>query len=177
QRHLGLPTLYGPHDQTEALALSHEIAVMNEGRVVQVGTPRQIYEQPTDKFVADFVGTTNFIGGMVTTLGDGRCVVSSAMGEIKAHASGGVEKNARVVVSVRPECVELSQSQPIASAGHNACNGTIEPKDFVADDVDFHVKVGDVVLSAKAHPSLRTPTGDSIYVRMKADKCVAISSQ
>jgi len=177
QRDLGLTTVYVTHDQTEALALSHEIAVMNEGRVVQVGTPRQIYEQPTDKFVADFVGTTNFIGGMVTALGDGCCVVSSAMGEIKAHASEGVDKNARVVVSVRPEDVELSETQPIASDGDNVCKGTIEAKDFLGDYLDFHVKVGDVVLLAKAHPSLRTPTGDSIYVRMKADKCVAISSQ
>src|SRR5262249_9367108 len=73
QRDLNLTTVYVTHDQSEALALSHEIAVMNEGRVVQIGTPRQIYEQPTDQFVADFVGTTNFIGGTVTALGDGRC--------------------------------------------------------------------------------------------------------
>src|SRR5262249_54095610 len=84
-RDLNLTTVYVTHAQSEALALSHEIAVMNEGRVVQVGTPRQIYEQPADQFVADFVGTTNFIGGTVTALGDGRCVVSSAMGELKAH--------------------------------------------------------------------------------------------
>ena len=65
QRELSLTTVYVTHDQSEALALSHEIAVMNEGRVVQVGTPRQIYEQPKNQFVADFVGTTNFIGGTV----------------------------------------------------------------------------------------------------------------
>jgi iron(III) transport system ATP-binding protein len=177
QRDLNLTTVYVTHDQTEALALSHEIAVMNEGRVVQIGTPRQIYEQPTDRFVADFVGTTNFIGGTVTALGDGCCVVSSAMGEIKAHASEGVDKNATVVVSVRPEDVELSETQPMAGDGDNVCKGTIEAKDFLGDYLDFHVKVGDVVLLAKAHPSVRTPTGDSIYVCMKADKCVAISSQ
>ena len=173
QRDLNLTTVYVTHDQTEALALSHEIAVMNEGRVVQIGTPRQIYEQPSDRFVADFVGSTNFIGGTVTALGDGCCVVSSAMGEIKAHASEGVDKNAKVVVSVRPEDVELSETQPMDTV----CKGTIQAKDFLGDYLDFHVKVGDVVLLAKAHPSLRTPTGDSIYVRMKADKCVAISSQ
>src|SRR5262249_37762016 len=82
QRDLNLTTVYVTHDQSEALALSHEIAVMNEGRVVQVGTPRQIYEEPHDKFVADFVGTTNFIGGTVTALEGGRCTVSSAMGNI-----------------------------------------------------------------------------------------------
>jgi len=175
QRDLNLTTVYVTHDQNEALALSHEIAVMNEGRIVQIGTPRQIYEQPADRFVADFVGTTNFIGGTVTALAGGRCVVSSAMGEIKAHASEGVRKDAAVIVSVRPEDVELSEAPPAADDGDNVCKGTIDAKDFLGDYLDFRVKVGDVVLSAKAHPSLRTPTGDSIYLRMKADKCVVIS--
>jgi len=174
QRDLNLTTVYVTHDQSEALALSHEIAVMSEGRVVQVGTPRQIYEQPTDKFVADFVGTTNFIAGRVIALEDGHCVVSSAMGELKAHASEGLVKNAAVIVSVRPEDVELSEAEPAAASGENVCRGTVDAKDFLGDYLDFHVRVGDVVLMAKAHPSLRTPTGDSIYLRMKADKCVAI---
>src|SRR4029077_16688062 len=85
QRELNLTTVYVTHDQGEALALSHEIAVMSEGRVVQIGTPRQIYETPANQFVADFVGTTNFIGGTVSSVEDGRCVVRSPMGEIKAH--------------------------------------------------------------------------------------------
>jgi iron(III) transport system ATP-binding protein len=175
QRDLNLTTVYVTHDQSEALALSHEIAVMNEGRVVQVGTPRQIYEEPHDKFVADFVGTTNFIGGTVTAVEGGRCTVSSAMGDIKAHATEGVGKNAAVIVSVRPEDVELSEAPPTAGDGDNVCKGTVNAKDFLGDYLDFHVRVGDVVLQAKAHPSLRTPTGDPIYLRMKAEKCVAIA--
>jgi len=97
--------------------------------------------------------------------------------ELKAHASEGVSKNATVIVSVRPEDVELSEQPPTAADGDNVCKGTVDAKDFLGDYLDFHVKVGDVVLLAKAHPSLRTPTGDPIYLRMKADKCVAISRQ
>ena len=177
QRELNLTTVYVTHDQSEALALSHEIAVMNEGRVVQVGTPRQIYEQPHDKFVADFVGTTNFIDGVVTALEAGRCVVSSGIGELKAHASNGIGKNARVTVSVRPEDVELSETPLPVADGDNAYKGTVSAKDFLGDYLDFRVKVGEIELLAKAHPSLRTPTGDPIYLRMRAEKCVAISSQ
>jgi len=176
QRELRVTTVYVTHDQSEALALSHEIAVMNEGRVVQVGTPRQIYEQPTEKFVADFVGSTNFIGGTVETIADGSCVVRSAMGELKAHAGEGVSRNMAVIVSVRPEDVELSEGPPPTADGENVYKGTVSTKDFLGDYLDFHVKVGDVVLQAKAHPSLRTPTGDPIYLRMKAEKCVAIAS-
>jgi iron(III) transport system ATP-binding protein len=177
QREFNLTTVYVTHDQSEALALSHEIAVMNEGRVVQVGTPRQIYEQPQDPFVAEFVGTTNFIGGTVTALADGFCTVSSAMGEIRAHAGDGVASNAAVTVSVRPEDVELSEAAPARADGDNVCRGTVSARDFLGDYLDFRVKVGDVVLQAKAHPSLRTPTGDEIYLRMKAEKCIAIPSE
>jgi iron(III) transport system ATP-binding protein len=174
QRDFDLTTVYVTHDQSEALALSHEIAVMNEGRVVQIGTPRQIYEQPRDQFVADFVGSTNFIAGTVSALRDARCVVSSAVGELTAQAGEGVSKGCTVTVSVRPEDIELSEGEPVAAGDDNVFKGTVSGKEFLGDCLDFHVKVGDVVLLAKAHPSLRTPTGDPIYLRMKADKCVAI---
>ena len=174
QREFSLTTVYVTHDQSEALALSHEIAVMNEGHVVQVGTPRQIYEQPANQFVADFVGTTNFIAGTVTALDGGRCVVNSAIGELKAHAGDGIAKSGAVIVSVRPEDVELSEAPPPPADGDTVCRGTVSAKDFLGDYLDFSVKVGDVVLLAKAHPSLRTPIGDPIYLRMKADKCVAM---
>jgi iron(III) transport system ATP-binding protein len=150
--------------------------VVNDGRVVQVGTPRQIYEQPCNQFVADFVGTTNFIGGTVTAVddGNGRCLVSSGMGPLRVQASQGVSKDNAVTVSVRPEDVELSEPPPLAGDGDNVCKAVVTAKDFLGEHLDFQVKVGEVVLLARAHPSLRTPVGDSIYLRMKAEKCVAI---
>jgi len=177
QRELNLTTVYVTHDQSEALALSHEIAVMNEGRVVQIGTPRQIYDQPKDRFVADFVGSTNFIPGTVTAVVEGRCVVRSALGELKAHASEGVSRNGSVTVSVRPEDVELSEGEPTGTADDNVCKATVSSRDFLGDYLDCYVKVGDALLLAKAHPSLRTPVGHPIYVRMKATKCVAIPAK
>jgi iron(III) transport system ATP-binding protein len=176
QREFNLTTVYVTHDQSEALALSHEIAVMNDGFIVQVGTPRQIYEQPANQFVADFVGQTNFVGGVVTVADDGAgcCLVRSGIGELKVHAGEGVARDAAVVVSVRPEDLELSEQEIRAGDGENVLRGIVHAKDFLGEYLDFHVKVGDVVLQARAHPSLRTPTGDPIYVRMRAEKCVAI---
>ena len=176
QRELSLTTVYVTHDQSEALALSHEIAVMSDGFVVQVGTPRQIYETPRNQFVADFVGSTNFVGGTVTTVddGSGRCLVHTGIGDIKAHAGEGVAKNGTVIVSIRPEDVELIEQEPAAADGDNIIRAIVHAKDFLGEYLDFHVKVGDVVLQARAHPSLRTPNGEPIYVRMKSDKCVAI---
>src|SRR4029077_3422472 len=65
QRELRITTIYVTHDQSEALALSHEIAAISEGRIQQIGTPREIYERPLNAFVADFVGSTNFLDGSV----------------------------------------------------------------------------------------------------------------
>jgi iron(III) transport system ATP-binding protein len=100
--------------------------------------------------------------------------VGSAMGPLRAQASQGVAKDIAVTVSVRPEDVELSEQQPQSADGDNVCKAVVTAKDFLGEHLDFQVKVGDVVLLARAHPSLRTPVGESIYLRMKAEKCVAI---
>ncbi len=176
QRDFGLTTVYVTHDQSEALALSHEIAVMSEGRIVQIGSPRDIYERPGNKFVADFVGNTNFLNGTVVSAdaGNGRCRIATPLGELSVTCVERMTTNAPVVVSVRPEDVELSEKPPAREEGDNICVGTVDAKVFLGDYLDFQVKVGEFVLLARVHPSLRTPTGDAIHVRMRAEKCVAI---
>ena len=179
QRELGLTTIYVTHDQSEALALSHMIAVMNEGRIVQVGTPRDIYERPGNRFVADFVGTTNFLDAVVVaTSGADRCRVrTAALGELDVSCVEHLTANNAVVVSVRPEDVELSEQPQQPTDGDNFCTGIVDAKAFLGDYLDFQVKIGDLVLLARAHPSLRTPVGDKVYVRMQAAKCVAVPDQ
>jgi iron(III) transport system ATP-binding protein len=177
QREFGLTTIYVTHDQSEALALSHEIAVMSQGRIIQIGSPRDIYERPRNKFVADFVGSTNFIEGTMVSAaaGNGRCRVSTALGELAVQCVENLPKGAPVVVSVRPEDVELSETAAAPEADDNHCKATVAAKVFLGDYLDFQVKVGEtVLLLARVHPSLRTPVGDPINVRMRAEKCVAI---
>jgi iron(III) transport system ATP-binding protein len=77
---------------------------------------------------------------------------------------------------VRPEDVELSEHEPPANETDNIIRATVHSKDFLGEYLDFQVKVGDVVLQSRAHPSLRTPAGDPIYVRMRSEKCIAIPS-
>jgi iron(III) transport system ATP-binding protein len=178
QRELNLTTIYVTHDQSEALALSHEIAVMNDGRIVQIGSPRDVYERPHNRFVADFVGTTNFLDGTVTSAspGNGRCQVSTAFGLLDVECGAPLGRDTAVVISVRPEDVELSEQAQPPAEGYNVCSGTVAAKAFLGEYLDFQVRVGDRVLLARAHPSLRTPVGDLIHVRMKAEKCIAISN-
>ena len=173
QRELQITTVYVTHDQSEALALSHEIAVMSEGRIMQIGSPRDIYERPRNKFVADFVGTTNFLEATITSVEaePGRYVVESPIGKLAASSADVLRSGDKVVLSLRPEDVELADQ---AYAGPNTFHGIVAAKVFLGEYLDFQVKVGDRTLLAKAHPSLRTPIGERIHIRINADKCVAI---
>jgi iron(III) transport system ATP-binding protein len=177
QRELAVTTVYVTHDQSEALALSHEIAVMSEGRIVQIGSPREVYERPCNRFVADFIGTTNFVDAQVIEEnGDGRCRVGTRLGALNVRCVDRLRRNEAAIVSVRPEDVELSEEEPERAAEDAVCAGVVEAKAFLGEHLDFHIKIGDLVLLARAHPSLRTPVGDRIFVRMRAEKCIALSA-
>ena len=173
QRELGITTVYVTHDQSEALALSHAIAVMNRGRIEQIGTPREIYERPVNPFVADFVGSSNFLDATVRALdaASGFYRVESALGIMKALGLDPLKPGDNVVVSVRPEDVHLSEARP---DGENVWQGTVDQKVFLGETVDFQVLVGERQVQSRAHPSLRTPVGDPIFLRVEPEKCVAL---
>lgn len=176
QRELRLTTIYVTHDQSEALALSHEIAVMEDGRIIQIGSPRDIYERPRTRFVADFIGTSNFLDAKVVGRNEetGRWTVNTALGELQVKSDSALDRNDAVLVSVRPEDVELSEQPPPLGVRHNIRSGTVDAKAFLGEYTDFKVKVGNCVLLARAHPSIRTPVGKIIHISMNPEKCVAI---
>ena len=175
QRELRITTVYVTHDQSEALALSHEIAVMNEGRIQQVGSPRAIYERPGSAFVADFVGSTNFLDGSVLgpDAGEGRYRVRTEIGDLSVRATEPLGADDKVLLSVRPEDVDLAESMP---EGVNVREGKVDQKVFLGECVDFQVKLGERTLLSRRHPSLRTPIGHAIFVRLDPDKCVALKA-
>jgi iron(III) transport system ATP-binding protein len=173
QRDLRITTVYVTHDQSEALALSHEIAVMSEGRIQQIASPREIYERPVNSFVADFVGSTNFLDGSV--LGpdgaEGQYRVRTPIGDVCVLGTEAFKPNDKVLVSVRPEDVELAEAKP---QGGNVWEGLVDQKVFLGECVDFQVKLGERMLMSRRHPSLRTPIGNAIFVQLPPEKCVAL---
>jgi ABC-type Fe3+/spermidine/putrescine transport system ATPase subunit len=103
QRELGITTVYVTHDQEEALSLSDRVAVMREGRVLQVAPPKELYERPTTRFVADFVGTNNFIAGVCRESTGEHSLVETALGTLRSRATPAVVPGGPCVVVVRPE--------------------------------------------------------------------------
>lgn len=175
QRELGLTTIYVTHDQAEALALSHEIAVMNEGRIVQIGSPRAIYDKPRNRFVAEFIGSSNFLDAVVMGADSmpGFWRVRCSFAELLAHGEEPLLLGDSVTLSIRPENVELSEEVPQSDG--NRLIGIVDSKVFQGDFIDFQVRVHGVTLLARAHPALRTPVGDSVHIRIDPEKCVVLT--
>jgi iron(III) transport system ATP-binding protein len=173
QRELGLTTVYVTHDQSEALALSHEIAVMNAGRVVQIGTPREIYEHPRNRFVADFVGLTNFLDASVETAdSENRGYhVASSIGPLRVSSVDMYSRGDPVLISVRPEDIELYQQRP---DGLNVIEGKVDFKVFLGETLDYQIVIGDQRVLARAHPSFKALVGENVFIRMNPEKCITI---
>jgi spermidine/putrescine transport system ATP-binding protein len=116
QREVGITFIFVTHDQEEALTMSDRIAVFSKGKVLQVGTPLEIYERPNCEFVADFIGETNFIGGKVVGIDGEYATIEAAQGRrFTGRKMEGVTMGAPAKLSVRPEKVQLVEN-PNASA-------------------------------------------------------------
>ena len=115
QEQVGITFIYVTHDQEEALTMSDRIAVMNFGKALQTGTPVEIYERPNCRFVADFIGQTNFLKGTVKSLTDGiaNVYVPDLNAEVSGMAVSGVTVGQAVAISIRPEKVRLSADRTI----------------------------------------------------------------
>ena len=164
-------TLAAVKAEGRADLLQHQLDVLAAQE--QIGSPRDIYERPRNKFVADFVGTTNFLEATITAVEatPGRYMVESPIGKLAASSAEVLGVGDKVVLSLRPEDVELADR---AFEGTNTFEAVVDAKVFLGEHVEFQVKMGDRILLAKAHPSLRTVPGEKIYFRINADKCVAI---
>jgi len=112
QRQLGITFVLVTHDQEEALSLSDRICVMRAGRIVQVGTPQDLYDQPVSRYVADFIGTSNFLEGRVDHLADGWAELVTDTGiRMKGRAAPGLSLGSAVCLSIRPEQLGLTRER------------------------------------------------------------------
>jgi spermidine/putrescine transport system ATP-binding protein len=108
QREVGITFVYVTHDQEEALTMSDRLAVMNAGRIEQLGTPRDLYERPATRFVADFLGTSNVLGGRLERAGDGWALAGLGAGErVLIRGADGLHAGQEVEIVVRPEKMAL----------------------------------------------------------------------
>jgi len=173
QRELGLTTIYVTHDQSEALALSHKIAVMKDGQIVQIGPPKEIYSRPGSRFVADFVGTTNFLESNAAEpcAKDGHYRLTTPCGELVVQSAQPLGRGESVTVALRPENIHIASSRP----DHvNVWQGIVDTRVFLGDFQDLQIKVGAAILQARAHPSLDLDSGSSVFLHVEPNQCTII---
>jgi spermidine/putrescine ABC transporter ATP-binding subunit len=128
---LGVTIVYVTHDQQEALVMSDRIAVMNFGRIEQVGSPIELYDQPQSKFVASFIGESNFLSGTVAQSAEGRCEVEvSGVATLVCPDMAGTAAGSEVTVTVRPEKLLFANG---STAGVNVVSGRIEHVIFAGE--------------------------------------------
>ena len=135
QRRLGITTVFVTHDQSEALVMSDRIAVMNAGRIEQIGEPSDIYERPATRFVAEFIGRMNLFSGQVTP----ERKIKTARGlEIAAPVPAEIATGAAVHVAVRPERARLMPGKPVDGL---ALRGTLRQVLYLGATREFHVEL------------------------------------
>ena len=172
QRELGITSIYVTHDQIEALSLSSNIAVMRAGEVVQLGKPRDIYENPQSKFVAQFIGTSNFIDGTVASRDGDRHVVETRDGRLTLDSAAHMPNGTEVVVSIRPEAVMLTTERPLNAA--NIWEGQVTTRAFLGDAVDHVVAVGKHEIRARCLPHVSHAPGTAVYLDMDPSKLALV---
>ena len=145
QHQVGITFVFVTHDQEEALAMSERIGVMSEGRLLQVGTPREIYERPASRFVADFIGRTNLIEASVESAGTLR-LANGARIEAEASTAPGSE----VTVSLRPERTRLHPRGAAATAEGSSLDGEVRDITYLGHAVVYEVAVGPMSIEVRS---------------------------
>jgi putative spermidine/putrescine transport system ATP-binding protein/mannopine transport system ATP-binding protein len=165
QRQLGITVVFVTHDQTEALTMADRVAVLNEGKLEQVGTPEELYERPKSRFVADFIGETNFVQGRFAGMADGLGVLDAAgrvfSGELVGESPA---RDAPACLAVRPEKIRIAAAPP---AGATGLSGRVQDAVYAGSTVAYlvHVAPAQSFMVRQPAPGLqghRWRTGDPV---------------
>jgi spermidine/putrescine ABC transporter ATP-binding subunit len=138
QKELGITTVYVTHDQEEALTLSDRIVVFNQGRVFQIGTPKELYERPSNRFVADFIGINNLLEGTVRAAESGFLAVDTALGSLRALPNAELRAGDKCVICVRPENIAVGGS----GAERNLARGRVAFAAYLGNTLRYDVDLG-----------------------------------
>ncbi|WP_078118151.1 ABC transporter ATP-binding protein [Thiosocius teredinicola] len=180
QERLGITFVMVTHDQEEAMTMSTRMAVMNEGRIRQLGTPSELYEFPANRFVAGFIGAVNQFEGRVVEQHDATLAVhaESVQGELHVTTQHAVAPGTPLGVAVRPEKVRISIDRPEGADNH--LKGSVEEIAYLGDVSIYHVRVpGGALIEAQVtnrarHVSASLTWGDEAWVAWSADDAIAL---
>lgn len=168
---LNISSLYVTHDQIEALAMSDSVAVMSTGTILQIGSPSSIYHRPENEFVAEFMGTANFLKGEALadahpgTLGK----VKTDHGVWQSPLPQGVREGDQVLVCIRPENFTMARGKHLLEG--NILVGEVELATFLGETYDCLIKAGDDELRVRVHHSLAPRQNEKVFLGVNPELC------
>ncbi len=176
-RRMGITSVYVTHDQAEAMVISDRVAVMDSGNVVQIGTPQEIYEKPSNRFVADFIGTTNFIPGEISeVLEEGGLVyIQAEFGQrilCRVPDSATATTNKKVHASIRPEDIEVFTEPP--RDRENLFKGVIVHRAYLGNILYFFINIDSTMIRVQAPYNMTQKEGDELFLFLNPEKCIAL---
>ena len=179
QRKVGITFVYVTHDQGEALALSDRIAVMNDGKILQVGTPSEIYDSPQNRFVADFIGTSNFLEGILISK---KAVVLKTELPLKivCTPNSALPLNTPVTVAIRPERFNLRTTP--ASDAANSLRGVIQDESYLGTTLQYTVQTDYPTplithqQNTGARETHRFQRGDTVYLQWTPENAIILKT-
>jgi iron(III) transport system ATP-binding protein len=175
QKEVGVTAVYVTHDQSEALALSDRIAIMHNGRIVQIGTPHQIYHQPCNAFVATFVGRSNLFRGELLERNNGRARIATALGPVLCEAPNDAAGAAPAAALIRPEHVVLTAAAGPFDPTGNRFRGRVFQVAFLGDATEYVVQVGKVEILVRSIAG-QYDGSEEVDVYLPPEKVLAIAA-
>ncbi len=177
-RRMNITSVYVTHDQAEAMVISDRIAVMDSGNIVQVGPPEEIYTKPANRFVADFIGTTNFIPGVIMEISKERerVYVQAEFGQrilCKMFDSAMIASNQKVYISVRPEDIGVFAKAP--EKQENLLRGTIMHRAYLGNFLYFFVNVDSTMIRVQAPYDMKQREGEELFLVLNPERCIALT--
>ncbi len=175
-RESGVTAIYVTHDQVEALSMADRMAVMNRGRVEQLGSPRDVYKRPASAFVAGFIGEANFLRGTVVASEAGQTRILTELGEITGVAAVDLAAGSAAMCSIRPESLSLAPDNPAAP---NRIAGTLVSSTYLGAVEELRVDCGPVTLAATIHsPGPGGPRpGDRLTLRAAPEDVIVLADE
>ena len=176
----GGTSIYVTHDQEEAITLSDRVVVIQGGRIQQVGTPKEIYNEPATRFVADFIGFENLLTATVSEARDGSTAVRLRSGSGPVWASSGVARppGTEVVLAARADELEIGSLGPAVETPPDAIPGVIRSRTYAGGRVEYLVKIGSAQLVVRAPEAGAAgnllDVGSDAWVRFPADAAVLV---
>jgi spermidine/putrescine ABC transporter ATP-binding subunit len=175
QREVGITTIFVTHDQEEAMTLSDRIAIMNQGKIEQLGAPLEVYEHPINRFAAGFLGVANFLEGRVAAVSGDEARIDLGLGGQAIAPTGGYKAGDAALLAVRPEKISVASGQ--GETGVNQLAGTLVSAIFSGSSTTYRVQVGEQIIAVFQQNSapLRFQPDDKVTLQWSPEHNVPVA--